>query len=156
MSAKHVQTVNVGIKLLAFHQLSWRERFFSFGFSGQFLENWSRKSTSDQQSNCQKINSLMSRFTRRGHLVVPTDAGRFPTIIISLRSVSASLVLGLHARYRERSKVGPPPTLPFDFPAKLVRMRDLAHAVGKQDRLLAERWHPIFQFRLGCVLLISA
>src|SRR6266702_3745550 len=39
-----------------------------------------------------------------------------------LRSVSASLVLGLHGRYRERYHVGPPPRLPFDFPAKPVRM----------------------------------
>ena len=46
-----------------------------------------------------------------------------------LRSVSASLVLGLHARHRERDNVGPPPRLPFDFLAKPVRMRDLVHAV---------------------------
>ncbi len=37
--------VNIGIKLLAFHQLSWRERFSSSGFSSQVLGNWSRKTT---------------------------------------------------------------------------------------------------------------
>jgi transposase-like protein len=31
--------VNVGMKLLEFHQLSWRERFSSSGFSSQFLGN---------------------------------------------------------------------------------------------------------------------
>jgi len=30
-------SVNLGIKLLAFHQLSWRERFSSPGFSSQVL-----------------------------------------------------------------------------------------------------------------------
>ena len=39
-----------------------------------------------------------------------------------LRSVSASLVLGLHARHRERYNVGTPSRLPFDFPAKPVHM----------------------------------
>jgi hypothetical protein len=29
--------VNLGIKLLEFHQLSWRGRFSSSGFSSQFL-----------------------------------------------------------------------------------------------------------------------
>src|SRR5258708_920147 len=52
--------VNVGIKLLEFHQLSWRERFSSFRFSIQFLGSWSRKAPSDQQSNCPKINNLMA------------------------------------------------------------------------------------------------
>jgi hypothetical protein len=31
------ETVNLGIKLLEFHQLSWRGRFSSSGFSSQFL-----------------------------------------------------------------------------------------------------------------------
>jgi Uma2 family endonuclease len=37
--------VNVGMKLLEFHQLSWRERFSSSGLRSQFLGSWSRKST---------------------------------------------------------------------------------------------------------------
>jgi hypothetical protein len=35
--------VTLDIKLLIFRQLSWREYFFPFGFSRQFLRKWSRK-----------------------------------------------------------------------------------------------------------------
>ena len=38
------EIVDVGIKLLEFYQLSWRERFSISSSSGQFLGNWSRKS----------------------------------------------------------------------------------------------------------------
>ncbi len=38
-------SVNVGMKLLEFHQLSRRERFSSSGLRSQFLGSWSRKST---------------------------------------------------------------------------------------------------------------
>src|SRR6266487_4820382 len=37
--------------------------FSSFGFLSQLLHSWSRKGISDQQSNCLKINSVMSKFT---------------------------------------------------------------------------------------------
>src|SRR6266566_567177 len=52
-----------GIKLLGFYQLSWRERFPFRGFSSQFLGNSQRRALSYQQSNCQKIDSLISIFT---------------------------------------------------------------------------------------------
>jgi len=66
MGQGHVHlVVNVGIKLLEFHQLSWRERFSSFVFSSQFLGTGQGRAVSDQQSNCPKINSLMSRFTAK-------------------------------------------------------------------------------------------
>jgi len=53
--------VNFDIKLLIFGQLSWRWHCSSFGPSRQFLRNWPRKRSSHQQSNSQKINSLMGQ-----------------------------------------------------------------------------------------------
>ena len=51
------------MKLSIFGEVSWRLHFSSFGLSRQFLRNWPRKRSSNQQSNDPKIDSFMSKFT---------------------------------------------------------------------------------------------
>ena len=63
MMAHDTLPVNFDIKLPIFGYLSWRLHFSSFGLSRRFLSHWPRKRFSHQQSNSQKIGSLMSKFT---------------------------------------------------------------------------------------------
>jgi hypothetical protein len=51
------------MKLLEFFQLSWREHFPPLAWEANFQGTGRGRASSDQQTNCQKINSFMLRFT---------------------------------------------------------------------------------------------
>jgi len=65
----------------------------SFGFSRQFLRNWSRKRSSDQQSNYSKINSLISKFTRKGGELLSNRPEDQEIALLSLHLIQVSLAL---------------------------------------------------------------